>query len=114
MNVVRRPGMELRIAGLTAGRDFAVMSPRTWRLADLGAKHALLREGIGWGNMPLPMVESDLFAGTLVRLALPDGTGGRYRFSVIWRRDCPPGPAGRGLVERFAAESAEAIDLPDL
>jgi hypothetical protein len=28
-----------------------VVSRRTWRLADLGAKHALLREGIGWGNM---------------------------------------------------------------
>ena len=27
---------------LTQGRDFAVASSRTWRLADLGAKHALL------------------------------------------------------------------------
>jgi len=51
----------------TEGRDFSVVSPKTWRLADLGAKHALLREGIGWGNMPLPMVEPDLVAGTLVR-----------------------------------------------
>src|SRR3546814_6755526 len=42
----------------TEGRDFSVISPRTWRLADLGAKHALLREGIGWGNMPLQLIES--------------------------------------------------------
>src|SRR5690606_16708078 len=41
---------------LTEGREFSVISPRTWRLADLGAKHALLLEGIGWGNMPLHMV----------------------------------------------------------
>ena len=26
---------------LTQGRDFSVISPRSWRLADLGAKHAL-------------------------------------------------------------------------
>ena len=32
---------------LTEGREFSVFSPRTWRLADLGAKHALLLEGIG-------------------------------------------------------------------
>ena len=28
-------------------------SALTWRLADLGAKHAFLREGLGWGHMPL-------------------------------------------------------------
>lgn len=30
---------------LTEGRDFGVLAKRTWRLGDLGAKHALLREG---------------------------------------------------------------------
>ena len=79
---------------LTEGRDFSVLSPRTWRLADLGAKHSLLREGVGWGNMPLPMIENDLGLGTLVRLAMPDHPGGTYRFAGIWRRDAPPGPAG--------------------
>src|SRR3546814_10490574 len=74
----------------TEGRDFSVISPRTWRLADLGAKHALLREGIGWGNMPLQLIESDLVSGTLVRLAMPDHPGGTYRFAGIWRRDRPP------------------------
>jgi DNA-binding transcriptional LysR family regulator len=86
---------------LTAGQDFAVNATRTWRLADLGAKHALLREGIGWGNMPVPMVESDLVAGTLVRLVMPDDTGGLYRFSTIHRSDAPPGPAASWLMQRF-------------
>jgi DNA-binding transcriptional LysR family regulator len=86
---------------LTKGRDFAVASPQTWRLADLGAKHALLREGIGWGNMPLPMIEADLVAGTLVRLAMPDDSGGLYRFSAVHRRDAALGPATRWLAERF-------------
>jgi len=85
----------------TEGQEFSVMSPKTWRLADLGSKHALLREGIGWGNMPLPMIGADLDAGTLVRLALPDDVGGTYRFFGIWRRDTPPGPAATWLREQF-------------
>ncbi|BBC71909.1 LysR family transcriptional regulator [Altererythrobacter sp. B11] len=86
---------------LTEGRDFAVTSPQTWRLADLGAKHALLREGIGWGNMPLPMIEGDLMAGTLVRLVMPDHPGGLYRFYAVHREDTPPGPATAWLMQRF-------------
>ncbi|MDE1916834.1 MAG: LysR family transcriptional regulator [Sphingomonadales bacterium] len=85
----------------TEGSDFSVMSPRTWRLADLGAKHALLRQGIGWGNMPLHMIEGDLVAGTLVRLHMPDHVGGTYRFAGVWRRDTPPGPAASWLLDQF-------------
>nr|WP_255630838.1 LysR family transcriptional regulator [Novosphingobium sp. FKTRR1] len=94
----------------TEGRDFAVLSPKTWRLADLSAKHALLREGVGWGNMPLPMVAADLAAGTLVRLTLPDHTGGRYRLSGIWRRDTPPGPAGQWLLDQFVMLGLDEMD----
>ncbi len=86
---------------LTAGRDFSVASPRTWRLADLGAKHRLLREGIGWGNMPLPMIEGDLIAGTLIRLAMPEQPSVLYPLSGIWRRDTPPGPAASWLIDQF-------------
>lgn len=101
----------------TAGRDFAVLSPRTWRLADLGAKHALLREGIGWGNMPLPLVQPDLMNGTLHRLRMPDQPAGAYRFFGIWRRDTPPGPGAAWLLEQFTAPGAqdeEALALPDI
>src|SRR3977135_4320599 len=37
---------------LSQGKDFGVFSENTWRLADLGAKHAFLRAGLGWGGMP--------------------------------------------------------------
>ncbi|WP_156680392.1 LysR family transcriptional regulator [Sphingomonas profundi] len=99
---------------LTTGRDFSVMSPRTWRLADLGAKHALLREGIGWGNMPLGLIEPDLVAGTLVRLELPEQTGGLYRFSGIWRRDVPPGPAAGWLLRQFIERGRQDGDTPGM
>ena len=98
----------------TQGRDFAVQSQRTWRLADLSAKHQLLRQGIGWGNMPRPLVEPDLIDGTLVRLAMPEQPGGAYRFSGIYRRDTPPGPAAAWLLDQFVTAGGQAEMPPGL
>lgn len=78
---------------LTEGRDFSVLAARTWRLGDLGAKHALLLASAGWGNMPVHMVSEDLASGRLVHLDLPEGRTQRYPLRAAWRRDCPPGPA---------------------
>ena len=89
----------------TRGRDFGVLSPRTWRLGDLGAKHMLLKAGVGWGNMPRPMVEDDLANGRLVLLDLPDARGAPYSFDAIHRTDAQPGPAARWLIERLAAQA---------
>lgn len=95
----------------TEGQDMGVLGTHSWRLADLASKHMLLREGIGWGNMPLPMVREDLEAGRLVRLEMPDATGGAYEFRAVYRTDSPPGLAGSWLIERFAAQ-ARAERLP--
>ena len=92
---------------LTEGRDFTVASPRTWRLADLGAKLELLREGIGWGNMPLAMVKKDLAEGRLVRLNMADDIGGPYRLTALWPRDHPPGPATQWLLDSLVASLAD-------
>ena len=92
---------------LTEGKDFAVMGTYTWRLADLGAKHLLLKGGIGWGNMPLPMVEEDLAAGRLVQLDMPDNVRRTYTFDAIYPTDAPPGPAGQWLIDRFKAQAGE-------
>lgn len=86
---------------LTEGRDFAVGSVHTWRLADLGAKHLLLKEGFGWGNMPEPMVREDLAVGRLKRLDMPDLNDAVYALHAIYRGDSPPGPATAFLIERF-------------
>ncbi|MCD4863827.1 LysR family transcriptional regulator [Pseudomonas sp. PLB05] len=92
-------------SALTADQEFAVVGTRTWRLADLGAKHMLLREGIGWGNMPEPMVRDDMAVNRLVPLKLPDCPGGDYQFDVIYRTDTPPGPAAKWLIERFREQA---------
>ncbi|HEY1147237.1 MAG TPA: LysR family transcriptional regulator [Pseudoduganella sp.] len=88
-------------SALTAGRDFGVMSALGWRLADLGAKHAFLRAGLGWGSMPLHMVEEDLAKGTLVRLELEASPvlGAAFSMHALHRRDAPPGPAGRRFID---------------
>lgn len=101
---------------LTEGKEFAVIGTYTWRLADLGAKHLLLKGGLGWGNMPLPMVEEDLAAGRLVALDMPDNMKRAYTFDAIYRADAPPGPAGQWLIERFRSQAGEdagvAPELP--
>src|ERR1700740_1305481 len=48
-------------SSLSKGREFGVMSPSTWRLADLFAKHAFLLNGLGWGGVPVPAVHTELF-----------------------------------------------------
>jgi DNA-binding transcriptional LysR family regulator len=93
---------------LTQGREYGVFSPRTWRLADLGAKHAFLLAGLGWGGMPSDRVEADLRSGALVEIKLSDAPAAG--FIMPWyaahRPDAPPGPAGRWLIERLK-ETAE-------
>jgi DNA-binding transcriptional LysR family regulator len=87
---------------LTSGRDFGVVSPLTWRLADLGAKHSFLRAGLGWGHMPLHMVQGDLDKKALVKIrveSLPRDVVMQMR--VVFRRDAPPGPAARAFITQL-------------
>lgn len=95
---------------LTQGFQLGVVSARTWRLADLGSKHMLLKEGMGWGSMPEPMVREDIQAGRLVHLDMPDCKGGPYRLQAVHRTDAPPGPAGRFLISHFEKQ-AEGDDM---
>lgn len=90
-------------SNLTEGRNFGVVSPQIWRLADLGAKHAFLRAGLGWGIMPQPMVEEDIARGALVRIELEahPSVGSAFSMHAIYRKDTPPGPAGRWFVSQL-------------
>jgi DNA-binding transcriptional LysR family regulator len=88
---------------LTAGREFGVMSPLTWRLGDLFAKHAFLLKGLGWGGMPLHAVKQDLLEGRLVKLSIEDLPEASLilPMSAVYLTAKPPGPAGRWLIERL-------------
>ena len=88
---------------LMSGRDFGVVAPSTWRLADLSTKYAFLKDGIGWGGMPLHMVENDIASGSLVVLNADDVPPGGYMLtmSAYHRTSDPPGPAGRWLIDHL-------------
>jgi DNA-binding transcriptional LysR family regulator len=92
---------------LSQGKDFGVFSANTWRLADLGAKHAFLRAGLGWGAMPMDVIETDLANGSLVRIDLEDVPDANLvmPMSAVFRTDTPPGPAGRWLIERLKSNA---------
>jgi len=83
--------------------DQGVLSENTWRVADLGTKHALLLGGLGWGNMPEHMVAADLAAGRLVRLRPAAWAEDEWllSFSIVQRPDVAPGIATRWLLQRL-------------
>jgi len=83
--------------------DQAVLSPRTWRVADLHTKHAMLRAGLGWGNLPEHLVKDDLRAGHLVTLR-PKAWGETehtLHLSAIYRSDTVFGPAHRWILTQL-------------
>ena len=77
--------------------DQGVLSPRTWRVVDLGTKHALIASGLGWGNMPEHVVRDDLHAGRLVPLQLEawGRTAIRRSLVLVRRRDVVMGPVAK-------------------
>jgi DNA-binding transcriptional LysR family regulator len=91
---------------LSSGREFGVMSNRTWRLADLGAKLAFLRAGLGWGAMPRFAVERDLASGELVEISIAGIDPARFIMAMhgTYLAARPPGPAGRWLLDRLQLE----------
>ena len=90
------------------------MSPATWRLADLFAKHHFLLKGLGWGGMPLHAVRKDLEEGRLSALPIedvpPDGL--ILAMSAVWQTKSPPDPAGRWFVDRLKQIPVETGKVP--
>jgi DNA-binding transcriptional LysR family regulator len=85
---------------LTEGRDFGVLSPGTWHVSDNETKRALILAGVGWGSLPLWLIERDLAEGRLVRLAAAEfGQHGEtfVRAYLAHSTDQPLGPAARAF-----------------
>lgn len=96
------------------GQKTRTLGSNVWLTADLGTLMNMLRDGIGWGHVPLPLAREDLAQGSLVQLAIPEHPGGTYRFAGIWRRDTPPGPAAKWLIDRFVELGKDDIPVPGL
>lgn len=85
---------------LSGDRDFGVISTQTCRVNTQDVKHALIRAGLGWGRLPLWVVERDLGEGRLVRLAT-QSLGRNSELTpesyLAHRIDAPMGPAARAF-----------------
>jgi len=89
--------------GVAKTPDHNVVSPLTWRVADLPTKHALLLGGLGWGTMPEHTVREDLASGKLVRIrpAPLAEEGGRLDIFVVHRPGISMGPATQWVMRRM-------------
>jgi len=87
-----------------------VLSPLTWRLADLGAKRAFLKAGLGWGHMPSHMVMADIESGALVKIRV-EGTSRDMTLpmKVVYRKAAPSLRSSRASKGRRHAEFAECF-----
>lgn len=94
---------------LMGGKDHGVLSDSTWRLADLSTKYAFLKDCVGWGSMPIHMVEHDIDVGALVVLEV-DGmprSGYPLAMSAVHQAASPPGPAGAWFIDHIKGWSAK-------
>jgi len=91
----------------TREQEHGVAAASSWRLADLGAKQAMLRAGLGWGSMPRHLVAEDTQAARLVELRVDRwaGTGRLPRLEIVVARlpDRVVGPAARWLFKALAS-----------
>lgn len=83
--------------------DQAVLSSRTWRVRDLHTKHAMLRAGLGWGNLPEHLVRDDLRARRLVKIRVEAWGEDEHTLylSAVYRGDVTFGPAHRWLLDQL-------------
>src|SRR5260370_32917502 len=85
---------------------------RVWRLRDLVAMHHFLRAGVGFGMLPLHMVQADLARGALVEIHAEDDPreGTAIGMSAAHLTNKPPGRAGRWVLDPPKEERAPPPD----
>lgn len=88
-------------SSLTDGKDFNVLSYKTWRVSDIATKHQLIRGGLGWGGLPASFIMEDLQKGRLVPLDLDAYDQSEYPIYAVRKLDNPPGPAAAWMIEAF-------------
>ncbi|MDF0697817.1 LysR family transcriptional regulator [Rhizobium sp. MC63] len=88
-------------SGRTKGRDFNVLSYKTWRISDIATKHQLIKAGLGWGGLPASIIHDDLRSGELIHLDLEAYEQGEYAIYSMRQLANPPGPAASWMIDAF-------------
>lgn len=96
--------MVIRDTAKQAGRNYFVIedAPR-WTVADQHTKKALIMQGMGWGHMPLHLIERELKSGKLNSLEGKNFKRSKLDIVVARLRKRPAGPVANALW-RYLAE----------
>jgi DNA-binding transcriptional LysR family regulator len=100
-------------SGRTKGRDFNVLSYKTWRVSDIATKHQLIKAGLGWGGLPASVIHDDLVGGTLVHLDLDAYEQGEYPIYSVRQLANPPGPAATWMIDAFRTRLSHCPNQAD-
>ena len=88
----------IRDSARAADRDYFVIEGAAhWTVADQHTKKELIVRGMGWGHMPLHMVEKELRSGKLVSLEGRHFKRSRLDIVAARRRNRPAGPVANAL-----------------
>lgn len=79
-------------------------SPHVFELSDFQSKRAALLAGLGFGWLPLHLVDADLESGELAEVPLDEGSRYTLQPLVARRRDVPLGPAARAMLDDLLSE----------
>ena len=101
-----------REGALAGDPDFGVHALDAWHVTELDTKRRLLLAGIGWGSMPLHLVQQEIDQGRLVRLTIQSWEGSDrmpvFPAFVIRQRKAVQGPAARCLMQALMNSAQEA------
>jgi len=94
----------LRDSAAQPGPSYHVIpGARSWTVADQQTKKELILRGMGWGHMPLHLVERELRSGKLLSIEGRHFKRSRMDIVAARRRDRPVGPVAARLWEALAA-----------
>lgn len=100
-------------SGRTKGRDFNVLSYKTWRVSDIATKHQLIKAGLGWGGLPASVIHDDLRSGALIHLDLDAYEQGEYSIYSMRQLANPPGPAASWMIDAFRTRLSHCPNQAD-
>jgi len=85
----------------TEGKNIGVQQDqRLWWVNNFEAKLLLIKSGLGWGSLPLPIAQQALKSGQVLALELSDAPQNKHiDYRLIKRRDQKLGPVSHKLWE---------------
>lgn len=88
----------------TANHDMGTADgQRRWYVNDFATKRALILSGMGWGKLPLYLIQEDLHNGSLCKvLSETPGSQLNVRYFALRRTAQVPGPVATALWEMLA------------